>query len=100
MRPYRDPNFHANGKLPFMTPIIERTESSLGAATMFQNRRFCMEEPADEDEDNSNSKTDSPWKLKMMQMLVKSPVKSGDEQKNDLSSPFKAIVKLTKEFQY
>lgn len=33
-RPYRDPNVAANNRLPFMTPIVEKTESSLGIATV------------------------------------------------------------------
>jgi checkpoint serine/threonine-protein kinase len=33
MRPYRDPVQAANSRLPFMTPIVEKTESSLGIAT-------------------------------------------------------------------
>ncbi|CBY02196.1 similar to checkpoint protein kinase (SldA) [Plenodomus lingam JN3] len=33
MRPYRDPVQAANNRLPFMTPIVEKTESSLGFAT-------------------------------------------------------------------
>ncbi|KAI1096144.1 Mad3/BUB1 homology region 1-domain-containing protein [Rostrohypoxylon terebratum] len=32
-RPYRDPAEVANNRLPFMTPITERTESSLGLVT-------------------------------------------------------------------
>lgn len=32
-RPYRDPAEVANNRLPFMTPITERTESSLGVIT-------------------------------------------------------------------
>ncbi|KAF2477929.1 uncharacterized protein BDR25DRAFT_250305 [Lindgomyces ingoldianus] len=32
-RPYRDPTQAANNRLPFMTPIVEKTESSIGVAT-------------------------------------------------------------------
>ncbi|KAF2711702.1 hypothetical protein K504DRAFT_475472 [Pleomassaria siparia CBS 279.74] len=32
-RPYRDPVQAANNRLPFMTPIVEKTESSIGFAT-------------------------------------------------------------------
>ncbi|TKA73660.1 hypothetical protein B0A49_04452 [Cryomyces minteri] len=31
--PYRNPTFVAQNRLPFMTPIVEKTESSLGTAT-------------------------------------------------------------------
>ncbi|KAF1834308.1 hypothetical protein BDW02DRAFT_621915 [Decorospora gaudefroyi] len=33
LRPYRDPVQAANNRLPFMTPIVEKTESSLGIGT-------------------------------------------------------------------
>lgn len=81
MRPYRDPNFHANGKLPFMTPIIERTESSLGPSTMLHERCFSVEKLPAEIDDCIDTKPDSPWKLKMMQMLLNSPVKSDNNRK-------------------
>lgn len=35
-RPYRDPDVLAQNKLPFMTPIVERTESSL-ASTVYRD---------------------------------------------------------------
>lgn len=34
-RPYRDPELLAQNKMPFMTPIAERTESSLAPSTVF-----------------------------------------------------------------
>ena len=40
-RPYRDPVQVANNRLPFMTPIVEKTESSLGtAATSAQDKDY------------------------------------------------------------
>ncbi|KAF3032127.1 hypothetical protein E8E12_002016 [Didymella heteroderae] len=38
MRPYRDPVQVANNRLPFMTPIVEKTESSLGFATAYAQK--------------------------------------------------------------
>ncbi|XPS98854.1 Non-specific serine/threonine protein kinase [Ascochyta lentis] len=38
MRPYRDPLQAANNRLPFMTPIVEKTESSLGFATAYAQK--------------------------------------------------------------
>ncbi|KAF2743917.1 hypothetical protein M011DRAFT_450507 [Sporormia fimetaria CBS 119925] len=38
--PYRDPAVVANNRLPFMTPIVEKTESSLGLATIASQRDF------------------------------------------------------------
>ncbi|CAO2654172.1 Nn.00g109050.m01.CDS01 [Neocucurbitaria sp. VM-36] len=40
MRPYRDPIQAANNRLPFMTPIVERTESSLGFATAHAQKDY------------------------------------------------------------
>jgi checkpoint serine/threonine-protein kinase len=40
MRPYRDPGQAANNRLPFMTPIVEKTESSLGIATGYTQKDY------------------------------------------------------------
>ncbi|KAL5120947.1 protein kinase [Pleosporales sp. CAS-2024a] len=40
MRPYRDPGQVANNRLPFMTPIVEKTESSLGIATAVAQKEY------------------------------------------------------------
>lgn len=40
MRPYRDPIQAANNRLPFMTPIVEKTESSLGFATACAQKEY------------------------------------------------------------
>lgn len=39
-RPYRDPVQAANNRLPFMTPIVEKTESSLGIATGYAQKEY------------------------------------------------------------
>lgn len=47
MRPYRDPVVVANNRLPFMTPIVEKTESSLGIATaVAQKDYFAAKTPS------------------------------------------------------
>lgn len=47
MRPYRDPSQAANNRLPFMTPIVEKTESSLGFATAYaQKDYFTVKTPS------------------------------------------------------
>lgn len=38
--PYRDAVQAANNRLPFMTPIVEKTESSLGIATIASQKEF------------------------------------------------------------
>ena len=39
-RPYRDPIQAANNRLPFMTPIVEKTEHSLGIATAYAQKEY------------------------------------------------------------
>ncbi|KAF1949315.1 hypothetical protein CC80DRAFT_599061 [Byssothecium circinans] len=39
-QPYRDPAVAANNRLPFMTPIVEKTESSLGIATSHAQKEY------------------------------------------------------------
>lgn len=46
-RPFRDPSQAAQNRLPFMTPIVEKTESSMGAATILeQNDYFNSQTPS------------------------------------------------------
>ncbi|KAF2739398.1 hypothetical protein EJ04DRAFT_508691 [Polyplosphaeria fusca] len=40
IHPYRDPSQAANSRLPFMTPIVEKTESSLGIATIRSQKDY------------------------------------------------------------
>ncbi|KAH8647579.1 Mad3/BUB1 homology region 1-domain-containing protein [Tricladium varicosporioides] len=40
LRPYRDPSQVSQNRLPFMTPIAEKTESSLGLPTMRQDKGY------------------------------------------------------------
>ncbi|KAI5862110.1 Mad3/BUB1 homology region 1-domain-containing protein [Durotheca rogersii] len=48
-RPYRDPAEVANNRLPFMTPITERTESSLGLVTGAKPQYFDTRNPRGND---------------------------------------------------
>lgn len=51
-RPYRDPVEMANNRLPFMTPITERTESSLEVgSTHSYNRYIITKTPSKRDDD-------------------------------------------------
>jgi hypothetical protein len=70
IRPLRDPAMVAQNKLPFMTPIVERTESSIAPSTVFN------------DPDYFNSKTpsrspqeeyDTPSRLTMGTLTMGSP---------------------------
>lgn len=40
IRPYRDSVQAANNRLPFMTPIVEKTESSLGITTAYAQKEY------------------------------------------------------------
>lgn len=75
-RPYRDPSQAYQNRLPFMTPIVEKTESSMGALTILK------------DKDYFNSKSPSKDNGDGMLTLV-----SVDEQ---LSTPFREIVNEAK----
>ena len=39
-RPYRDPSQVSQNRLPFMTPIVEKTESSMGALTIREEKDY------------------------------------------------------------
>ncbi|KAG9669794.1 hypothetical protein KCU99_g3021, partial [Aureobasidium melanogenum] len=74
---YRDPVIVAQNRLPFMTPIVEHTESSIGAATIRaelekgfaaktpsrQNHGNADIEEEDEDEDDEDSLMSSPFQV-------------------------------------
>ncbi|EXJ64731.1 BUB protein kinase [Cladophialophora yegresii CBS 114405] len=66
-RPYRDPALMAQNKLPFMTPIAERTESSLAPSTAFSAPGYFDAKTP------SRSKYDSPSKLGVADLLLSSP---------------------------
>ncbi|GAW25235.1 putative bub protein kinase [Rosellinia necatrix] len=65
-RPYRDPAEMANNRLPFMTPIAERTETSVGMFTETKAnyysktpcRRDTLGTTAEEDEDEEEEEED------------------------------------------
>lgn len=71
-RPYRNPSQVSNSRLPFMTPIAEKTESSLGMSTHIPEKEFF------------NSRTPSKANV----VSHKAPF-STDEL---MSSPFQEIV--------
>ncbi|KAJ8107267.1 hypothetical protein OPT61_g8986 [Boeremia exigua] len=68
MKPYRDPVQAANNRLPFMTPIVEKTESSLGFATAYaQKEQLNAKTPSRSKgdliifEDNDENEPGSPF---------------------------------------
>ncbi|ERF68143.1 hypothetical protein EPUS_08209 [Endocarpon pusillum Z07020] len=72
LRTFRDPSNVAQSRLPFMTPIVEKTESSLAANTVYQKGEqdyFTARTPSR----SSSSKIDSPSKIGVDRLLVSSP---------------------------
>ncbi|RVX71825.1 hypothetical protein B0A52_04224 [Exophiala mesophila] len=69
VRPFRDSGIPAH-KLPFMTPIVERTESSLAPSTVFQDPEYFASKTPSR---RSQAKYDSPSKLNVEDLLLSSP---------------------------
>lgn len=109
MRPYRDPVQAANNRLPFMTPIVEKTESSLGFATAYaQKEQLNAKTPSrskgdliifeDEDDGEPGSSPfhdllsqaiDGPGKITKLSLRESKPVTSDqveEEQRKPLSA--------------
>lgn len=77
-RPYRDAAEVANNRLPFMTPITERTESSLGVVTgakpnFFEARTPCRDDALDAHAEDEESDEE------------------GDEDFGPISSPLREV---------
>ena len=68
-RSYRDSAAIAQNKLPFMTPIVERTESSLASTVYKDADYFDSKTPSR----SPHSKHNSPSKLKLEELLMSSP---------------------------
>jgi len=97
MRPYRDPHFTAHNKLPFMTPIVEHTETSLAPSTIFNGQAYSTAKTPSRSAGQTDLKYESPSKLKVETLLLESPVKSAgkrkvDQEEDEAHSPPKKIV--------
>jgi len=75
LRPFRDPGQLANNKLPFMTPIVERTESSLAPSTIFHDHDYFSSKTPSRSGALETSRYDSPSKLTVVDLLLESPEK-------------------------
>ena len=71
--PYRDPDQLPQNRLPFMTPIVEKTESSVGLLTQYIEKDYFSSKPSFRIEDHE-----------------KLPVHHSYDEK--ISSPFQEIV--------
>ncbi|KAI0400523.1 Mad3/BUB1 homology region 1-domain-containing protein [Xylaria palmicola] len=74
-RPYRDPAEVANNRLPFMTPITERTETSVGMYT----------------ETKPNYYTKTPCKIDTQRLDTTTEEEEDDEDFEPLSSPLREV---------
>ncbi|KAK6382067.1 protein kinase [Exophiala oligosperma] len=80
VRPYRDRALVAQNKLPFMTPIVERTESSLAPSTVFNDPDyFTSKTPS-----RSTHAYESPSQVQIDKLLMSSP------QQQDATPPSSA----------
>lgn len=78
MRPFRDQAEIAQNRLPFMTPIAEATETSLGAMTRIKNEFAASVS-------KTGAEFDSPSKIKLDPLSIDSPERADSR----LVSPFK-----------
>ncbi len=87
LRPFRDPEAIAQNRLPFMTPIVEKTESSLAPSTMFYERDHLVSKTPSHSNSVPVSTENSPSRLKVDQLLLESPSKkSPSPHKRKLST--------------
>ncbi|KAI0009798.1 Mad3/BUB1 homology region 1-domain-containing protein [Xylariaceae sp. FL0662B] len=101
-RPYRDPAEVANNRLPFMTPITERTESSLALVTEAKPQSFytktpskeLLDTPTEEDEDDEDFEPPSS-PLREVLSDSRSPIKVAQAllQKSKNNIPKGPIIK-------
>ena len=97
-RPYRDPAEIAQSRLPFMTPIVEKTESTLAPSTAheekdyFSSKSVLSKTPS---RPKINLITKSPSTLKVDKLLLSSPFQEAvsppkkNQPEHNLSSPSK-----------
>lgn len=96
LRPYRDRDLVAQNKLPFMTPIVEQTESSLAAPTIYHDHFSTTKTPS-RLTDHENNAFESPSRLNVIDLLLESPQPNSakrkkDEEEDETSSPKKVVA--------
>lgn len=90
-RRWRDPEDAANCRLPFMTPITERTESSLEMATEFQHRALEAKTPCKTDNQGTPTAASSSFEQ------FSSPLRDiVNEARSPPKLPMPRLQKLTK----
>ncbi|KAK6864419.1 hypothetical protein PG995_000947 [Apiospora arundinis] len=98
-RPFRDPVEAANNRLPFMTPITERTESSLGIITGAKPNFYktpCHDAPMEDDEDEEDDEDFEPLSSPLREVLSdrRSPVKIAQPFSQMLAEKTAAAAKV------
>ncbi|KAI1428317.1 Mad3/BUB1 homology region 1-domain-containing protein [Xylaria sp. FL1777] len=102
-RPYRDPAEVANNRLPFMTPITERTETSVGMFTEAKSNYYtktpCKKDTLDttEEEDDEDDEDFEPLSSPLREISndTRSPVKLAQPQLSKSQPKPKASVSST-----
>lgn len=97
-RQYRDPAEVAQSRLPFMTPIVEKTESSLAPSTVYEEKDYFNSKSITSktpSRSKTSTNTKSPSALKVDKLLLSSPFQDAvsppkrNNHEDDLSSPSK-----------
>ncbi|KAK5198867.1 protein kinase [Exophiala xenobiotica] len=70
VRTYRDPALVAQNKMPFMTPIVERTESSVAPSTVFNDPDYFSSKTPSR---SAKEIYESPSQVKIDRLLMSSP---------------------------
>jgi checkpoint serine/threonine-protein kinase len=100
-RPYRDPVQAANNRLPFMTPIVEKTESSMGFTTArIQKENFAAKTPSRSRGDPAILEDDGePWSSPFRDVFGQSIDGSGKAAKLALREAKKTHILQKKEIE-
>ena len=85
-RSYRDPSETAQNKLPFMTPIAEQTESSIGS-TVYKSKNDYFKTPSRQN--GAQPQFESPSRLELEQLVMSSPQQLSPTTDKSHGSPSK-----------
>ena len=76
LRPFRDAADIALNRLPFMTPIVEKTESSLAPSTVFDEKEHVgSKTPSRSHRMHAHTSNNSPSRLPIDELILKTPPK-------------------------
>ena len=97
LRPFRDPAEIAQNRLPYMTPIVEKTESSLAPSTVFDEKEHVgSKTPSRSNRIPVNTNNYSPSRLPIDELVLNTPPKeSPSPHKRKLSAGSADLPALT-----